>query len=342
VVASRVREALRSALLGEGADQVVVTASIGIAVSPTDSSDPETLMKYADSALRDAKSGGRDTYRFYSSRMNSHAAQALALENALLRAIERDEFVLHYQPKMRIATGEWSGVEALIRWDRPGHGLVPPSLFIPVLEETGLIVPVGTWVIQAVCGQIDEWAHAGVGRMCVAVNVSGKQFLRDGFVPDIARAMHDHHLAPASLDIEITESCLMERRDETDGVLRALKAMGVTIAIDDFGTGYSSLAYLQRFPIDTLKIDISFIRHVTTSPDCDALAVAIINMGRSLKMRVIAEGVETRPQLEFLRKHACDEIQGYYCAPPMSAAETAVRRQANRANLLNPAPLAPV
>ena len=337
-VANKVRHALRRPLEVGGAE-VAVTASIGIAVSPADSPDAETLMKYAGTALHEAIGAGRDTYRFYSADMNARALETLELENSLRNAVERHEFILHYQPKMRIDTGEWSGVEALLRWERPGLGLVLPSRFIPVLEETGLIVPVGTWVIETACRQIGEWAHSGIGRMRVAVNVSSKQFLRDGFVPDIARAIRKNDIAPESLDIEITESSLMSGSEEADNVLRELKALGVRIAIDDFGTGYSSLAYLQRFPIGTLKIDISFIRDVTTNPDVAAITVAIINMARSLKMKVIAEGVETQPQLEFLRRHACDEMQGYYCSRPLPAAELAKLREEDRAGTPRCTPL---
>jgi diguanylate cyclase (GGDEF)-like protein len=331
MMANKVREALRSPLEVEGPD-VAVTASIGIAVSPTDSPDTDTLMTYADAALHQAKDAGRDTYRFYSAEMNAGALEALQLEHALRNALARDEFVLHYQPKMRIDTGNWSGVEALLRWDRPGHGLILPAEFIAVLEETGLIVPVGTWVIETVCRQIGEWARSGGGWIRVAVNVSGKQFLSDGSLPDVARALRKNDVREESLDIEITESSLMSQRAETDNVLRELKALGVGIAIDDFGTGYSSLAYLQRFPIDTLKVDISFIRDVTTNPASAAIAVAIIDMARTLKMKVIAEGVELQTQLDFLRRHACDEIQGYYCARPMPAAELAKQHEENRAS----------
>jgi diguanylate cyclase (GGDEF)-like protein len=327
-MANRLREALRPPLVLEGLE-LAVTASIGIAVSPTDSPDADTLMKCAAAALHEAKDAGRDTYRFYSAEMNAGALENLQLETALRSALERDEFRLHYQPKMGIDTGKWSGAEALLRWDRPGHGLMPPGAFISVLEDTGLIVPVGTWVIESVCRQIREWVRSGTGWIRVAVNVSCRQFLRDGFLPDVARALRENDIAPESLDIEITESSLMSRTEKTDNVLRELKALGVGIAIDDFGTGYSSLAYLKRFPIDTLKIDISFIRDVTTNPASAAIAVAIIDMARSLKLKVVAEGVETEPQLEFLRRHACDEIQGYYCARPMPAAELARRREEN-------------
>lgn len=329
-VANRVREALRAPLGLEGL-AFAVTASVGIAVSPADSADADTLMHFADAALRDAREAGGDGYRFYSAEMNVRAREAIELEHALRHAVERGEFLLHYQPKMRVDTGEWSGVEALIRWDRPGHGPVAPSAFIPVLEATGLIVPVGSWVIQTACRQIAEWEDAGLGWIHVAVNVSARQFLSDGFVPDIARAIRENEIAPEALDIEITESSLMSRREETDDILRELKAIGVRISIDDFGTGYSSLAYLRRFPIDTLKIDISFIRDVTTSPDGAAIVVAIINLARSLKLRVIAEGVETQSQLDFLRGHGCDEIQGFYFSRPLPATELGKLREENRA-----------
>jgi diguanylate cyclase (GGDEF)-like protein len=323
-MANKVREALRAPLDVAG-PEVAVTASIGIALSPMDSTDADALMKYADTALHQAKDAGRDSYRFYSAAMNARAQAALDVENALRTALQRGDFILHYQPKMRIDTGEWSGVEALIRWDRPGYGLVAPLEFIPVLEETGLIVPVGSWVIERACRQIAEWDRSGVGSIRVAVNVSPRQFLRDGFVSQVARALRDNDIAPELLEIEITESCLMARNQEVDDVLQELKALGISISIDDFGTGYSSLAYLKRFPIDTLKIDVSFIRDVTTSPSAAAIAVAIVQMARCLKMKVIAEGVDTAAQLEFLREQACDEIQGYYCARPMPAAEVAQR-----------------
>ncbi|MCM2256215.1 MAG: EAL domain-containing protein [Vicinamibacteria bacterium] len=321
-VATRVRAALQRPLQLEGAE-VAVTASIGIAVSAVDATDAETLMKCADTALHEAKSAGRDHWRFYSEEMNARAREALAMENALRSALEHDEFVLHYQPKMRVVDGAWSGAEALIRWDRPGHGLCPPSAFVPVLEHSGLIVPVGSWVIRTACRQIAEWARCGLGFVRVAVNVSAQQFLRDGFVQEVAHALGDNGVPPEWLDIEITESCLMSRREQTDQVLRELKASGIRIAIDDFGTGYSSLSYLKRFPVDSLKLDISFVRDLATDPATAAIAVAILGMAHSLKLKVIAEGVETETQLEFLRRHACDEVQGYLCARPMPAAEWA-------------------
>jgi diguanylate cyclase (GGDEF)-like protein len=328
VMARKVREALASPLDPEGF-AITMTASVGISSAPCDSQDADTLLMYANLALQDGRAAGGDTHRFYSTAMNARAVHNLELETALQGALARNEFVLHYQPKVRVDTGEWSGVEALLRWDRPGHGLTPPSGFISILEETGLIVPVGAWVIETVCHQIREWTDSDVGPMRVAVNVSGRQFLEGGLVPTVKRAMLAHNIAPEWLDLEITESSLMSRRAEVDEVILDLKTLGVWLAIDDFGTGYSSLAYLKRFPIDTLKIDISFIRDITTNADGAAIAVAIINMARSLKMKVIAEGVETQSQFEFLRRHACDEIQGFYSARPMPSDELGRHRKAH-------------
>ena len=328
----RVREALHRPLPWEGRT-FAVTVSVGVAVSPADSTDAQLLMNCADVALHEAKGAGGDSFRFYSPDMNAHAVEALDLEQALRHALERGEFILYYQPKMRIDTGEWTGVEALLRWDRPGHGLIPPADFIAVLERTGLIVPVGYWVLDEVCRQIGEWMKLGIGPIRVAVNVSGRQFLHAGFVDEIARAMRDHRVTPEWLDVEITETSLMSRSEASDKVLQGLKALGIWIAIDDFGTGYSSLAYLKRFPIDTIKIDMSFIRDVTTNPDGAAIAIAIINMARGLEMTVIAEGVETAPQLEFLRQHACDEIQGYYCSRPLSEPDFTRLCAANRGRI---------
>ncbi len=325
-VARQVREAFCRPLAA-GDFEATVTVSVGIAVSAPDLPDADTLMRCAEQALQEAKECGGDTCRFHLEEMNARASEALELENALRHALARGEFVVHYQPKIRIDTGEWSGVEALLRWERPGHGLICPGEFIPVLEGTGLIVPVGSEVIATACRQISAWASQGLGDIPVAVNVSGRQFLLGGIVQVVGRALQDSGIAPHLLEIEITESSLMRRTDEADTRLRELKALGVKIAIDDFGTGYSSLAYLRRFPIDTLKIDISFVRDLPTSEDGAAIAVAIINMARSLKMKVIAEGVETLPQLEWLRRHACDEIQGFYYSRPLPAADLARLRR---------------
>ncbi len=319
-IAQLMRDSLRQPLSVDGHD-LAVTASVGMAVSTTDSAVADHLLVYAARALDEARLVGGDTCRFYSAETNARAQQALNLETALRGALERNEFVLHYQPKMHVDSGNWSSAEALLRWLPADGRITPPSEFIPILEETGLIVPVGSWVIATVCRQIAEWARAGLGDIRVAVNVSGKQFAQPGFVAEVEYAISSNGIPPATLDIEITESSLMSRTDDTDTVLRQLKQLGVLIAIDDFGTGYSSLSYLKRYPIDTLKIDISFIRDLTTDEDGAAIAVTIINMARVLKMTVIAEGVETQPQLDFLRTHACDEIQGFYFSPPLPAHE---------------------
>jgi EAL domain-containing protein (putative c-di-GMP-specific phosphodiesterase class I) len=294
---------------------------------------------------------GRDTFRFFTAQMNAEVLARLDLETAMRKALDNREFVLYYQPKMEIDTGRWTGVEALIRWDRPGHGLVQPAEFIPILEETGLIVPVGAWVIDTACKQIAEWQRSGVGSICVAVNLSGRQFLDKSFDPEMraardngidpvlrevelaaARAIHANGIDPKLLELELTESTLISDAEGTIAVLRRLKALGIRISIDDFGTGYSSLAYLKRFPIDTLKIDLAFIRDVTTNADDAAITVAIISMAHSLKLKVIAEGVETKEQLEFLRAHGCDEIQGYYLSRPLPAIELAKLCQETGAN----------
>ena len=338
IVANKLRDAFRRPF-DLGGREVTVTASIGITVFPADSTDPEVLIKYADTAMYAAKEAGRDAFRFYTAAMNATVVRRLDLDNALRRALERDEFVLHYQPKIDLANGHWTGVEALIRWNRPGHGMVPPGDFIPLLEETGLIEPVGIWVIQAACKQIAAWIAAGIGPVPIAVNVSVKQLLHGRVDPDsvrgpgaiatlveapalepaIERALREHSIATNLLEIELTESALMLHAAKTVALLQRLKSLGVQISIDDFGTGYSSLAYLKRFPINTVKIDQTFVRDITTDPDDAAITLAIISLAHSLKLKVVAEGVETREQLDFLRAHGCDQAQGYLLARPMPA-----------------------
>ncbi len=329
-VAERMHDVLRQAVEIEG-HALSVTASIGIAVSPTDASRADDLLACASRALDEARTAGGNMTRFYSSATNDRAAARLEKEIALRGALDRNEYVIVYQPKMSIATGEWSSAEALLRWVRPAVGTVSPAEFIPILESTGMIVPVGMWVIESVCEQIAQWARLGLGSIRVAVNVSGRQFADPAFVGQVEAAIARHAIPPATLDIEITESSLMSRDEATDAVLRALKKFGVSIAIDDFGTGYSSLSYLKRYPIDALKIDISFVRELTTSEDGAAIALTIINMARVLKMKVIAEGVETQAQLDFLREHACDEIQGYLFSKPLPALELTQWRQSQMA-----------
>ncbi|SHN31166.1 PAS domain S-box-containing protein/diguanylate cyclase (GGDEF) domain-containing protein [Duganella sacchari] len=315
-VVDKIREALRRPFDLKG-HEATATASIGIAVYPDDSTDPDTLIQYADTAMYRAKEAGRDAFRFFTAEMNAQSLARLDLENALRRAIENEEFVLHFQPKVHIDSGRISGAEVLIRWQRPGHGMVSPALFIPILEETGLIVRVGTWVIHEACRKIAHWYKTNVGSVHLSVNVSGIQFFVGGLEEEVLKAIREHDIAPELLELELTESSLMSNAEETINVLSNLKALGIQISIDDFGTGYSSLAYLKRFPIDKLKIDIAFVREVTSNPDDAAIVLAIINMAHSLKLNVIAEGVERDAQLSYLRRHGCDEMQGYYFSRPL-------------------------
>ncbi len=319
-VANRIRAALQNPLFLEG-QEILVTTSIGIASYPADTTDLETLIRCADAAMYESKASGRNALRCYSAEMNTRARLKSDVEGALRSAQGRDEFVLYYQPKMHIDSGRWTSVEALMRWNRPGHGLVLPGQFIPALEEMGLIVPVGAWAIDTACRQIRDWGLAGLGQIRIAVNVSSRQVREERFVSQVAEAIRKHHIDPALLEFEITESTLMAHGESTDVALRQLKDLGITISIDDFGTGYSNLAYLKRFLVDALKIDITFIRDVTTNADDATIAVAIINMAHSLRLKVVAEGVETREQLDFLRAHGCDEVQGYFLSRPLPADE---------------------
>jgi len=317
VVANKIREVLRHPFDLRGFE-ASITASIGITLYPDDARDPETLVKYADTAMYKAKEAGRNTYRFFTADMNLQVLARLELENALHKAIENEEFVLYYQPKLQINTGRMVGVEALIRWVRPGHGMVSPGEFIPLLEETGLIVRVGAWVIEAACRQLALWTHSWAGPIPISVNVSGRQFLEGNLEQVVLEAIRKNNIEPDCLELELTESSLMFNTEQAITELHRLKALGIQISIDDFGTGYSSLAYLKRFPIDKLKIDIAFIREVTTNPDDAAIALAIINMAHSLKLQVIAEGVETAAQLSYLRRHRCDQMQGFYFSQAVS------------------------
>jgi diguanylate cyclase (GGDEF)-like protein len=327
-VANKIREALRKPFDLNG-HEISVTASIGITYFPDDGADADTLLKYADTAMYRAKDAGRDTYRFFTAAMNAQAMARLDLEHALRKALDNDEFVLYYQPKIAISSGHIIGVEALIRWNRPDHGLVFPGDFIPLLEETGLIGRVGSWVIDNACKQIAIWEQGGVGPIHVSINVSGIQFFEGSLESDILQALKTHAISPELLELELTETSLMSNVEDTIGTLRNLKELGIRISIDDFGTGYSSLAYLKRFPIDTIKIDRAFIRDVTTDADDAAIVLAIINMAHSLKLNVIAEGVETAEQLDYLQRHGCDQIQGYYFSRPVppSMLEQIVERE---------------
>ena len=319
-VVDKIRESMRKPFDLQG-HEVTVTVSIGISVYPDDGVDADTLIQYADTAMYRAKEAGRDAFRFFTAEMNAQSMARLDMENALRRAIDNEEFVLFFQPKVHIISGRISGAEALIRWRRPGHGMVSPALFIPLLEETGLIVRVGNWVLDEACKKISEWGASSIGPVHLSVNVSGIQFFVGGLEEEVLKAIRKYDIAPDLLELELTESSLMSNAEETIAVLRNLKALGIQISIDDFGTGYSSLAYLKRFPIDKLKIDIAFVREVTSNPDDAAIVLAIISMAHSMKLQVIAEGVEKDAQLAYLRRHGCDEMQGYYFSRPVPQEE---------------------
>jgi len=301
--------------------EIFVTGSIGITLFPDDSVDQDTLIKNADAAMYRAKELGRNGYQFYTPEMNARALELLGMESSLRRALDRNEFLLHFQPKASVATGEILGMEALLRWNHPERGMVPPVAFIPVMEETGLIVPAGEWVLKAVCEQIRSWEAGGFQAVPVAVNLSARQFLAKDLGPTIKRILEAHRIDPALIELEITESSLMSNTAEAVTTLEYLSGLGVSVSIDDFGTGYSSLAYLKRFPLDALKIDRSFVRDITTDSDDANITRAIISMAHSLGLKVIAEGVETEAQASFLADYGCDQIQGYYLTPPLAAGD---------------------
>ncbi len=301
-----------------------VTVSIGISIYPDDGQDADTLIKSADTAMYHAKEGGRNNYQFFEPDMNVLAVERHSIEGGLRRALERQEFMLHYQPKIDLESGVISGVEALVRWQHPQRGQILPEQFVWIAEDCGLIVPIGAWVLREACREAQTWQDAGLPPIPVAVNISAVQFRHKDFLQSLADILNDTGLAPRYLELELTESVLMHDADSTACVLKALKAMGVRLAIDDFGTGYSSLSYLKRFPIDTLKIDQSFLRditHATADSDDAAIVAAVVSMGKNLNQRVIAEGVETREQLAFLQAQGCGEGQGFYFSRPVTAEE---------------------
>ncbi|WP_228896634.1 EAL domain-containing response regulator [Pseudoduganella aquatica] len=309
-------QAIAQAQAGQHAS---LTTSIGIAVWPADGATLDELLRNADTALYRAKEVGRDNYAFFTERMDADIRAKLAIQAQLRGAIVRGEFEVHYQPQMCLRTGTMLGAEALLRWHNPVLGQVPPNRFIPLAEEYGLIAPIGLWVVDTVCAQIAAWQAAGLGTVKVAVNLSGSQFAHDGTVASVEQALRRHGVPAASLGLEITEGTVMGDPDKAVAALGRLKDIGVAISLDDFGTGYSSLAYLKRFPIDVLKIDKSFVDDVTSKASDAAIALSVISLAHNLNMRVIAEGVETREQVEFLAAHGCDEMQGYYFSRPLAA-----------------------
>jgi EAL domain-containing protein (putative c-di-GMP-specific phosphodiesterase class I) len=299
----------------------VITSSAGVAGYPGDGDDAETLIKHAEIAMYRAKESGRNTIQFYTPAMTARARERLELEGALRRAVARGEFELYYQPQVDLASGCVIGLEALIRWHHPQLGLVHPERFIALAEETGLIVPIGAWALRTACFQSRAWQSAGLAPPRIAVNLSARQFAEPDLREVIAGVLAESGLAPACLEIEVTESLMMTNAEAAIGTMHALKAMGIGLSIDDFGTGYSSLSYLKRFPADVLKIDKSFVHDLAGSPDNGAMVSAIIALARGLHMRVVAEGVETQAQLDYLRAEGCDYVQGYLYSRAVPVAE---------------------
>jgi diguanylate cyclase (GGDEF)-like protein/PAS domain S-box-containing protein len=313
-----------------------VTASIGVSVYPDDGETSEMLLRNADAAMYRAKDQGRDSFQIYTQEMGVQAQERIVLEHALHGALERQEFQLHYQPKVDLASGRVHGMEALIRWNHPELGVIPPDRFIPLAEETGMIIQMGEWVLETACAQIKAWHADGHADLSVAVNLSARQFRQQNLPELVRRVLLETGLAASHLELELTESLLMQDCEDVIEALRELKAIGVTLSLDDFGTGYSSLSYLKRFPIDTVKIDKTFIRDITSSVDSASLTKAIIAMAQSLNMKTVAEGVETNGQLAFLSANSCDGIQGYYFSRPLPSGDiTALLREGKHLPAIN-------
>jgi diguanylate cyclase (GGDEF)-like protein/PAS domain S-box-containing protein len=300
-----------------------ITASIGLSAYPGDGQDAETLIKNADTAMYQAKANGRESYKFFKPAMNVRAVERQSIEESLRRALERNEFALHYQPKVNLKTGDITGAEALIRWTHPTRGSVSPIQFISVAEDCGMIVPIGHWVLRESCRQARAWVEAGLPLGTMAVNISAVEFRHENFLEGIFSILEETGMDPKLLELELTESVLMKRAESTQSILSTLRERGIQLAIDDFGTGYSSLSYLRKFPVDSLKIDQSFIRQITTDPGETTIVTAVIDMSRSLKLRVVAEGVETKEELAFLRAHQCEEAQGYFFSRPVPPSQFA-------------------
>jgi diguanylate cyclase (GGDEF)-like protein/PAS domain S-box-containing protein len=294
-----------------------VTTSIGIGIYPDDGCDAETLIKSADTAMYQAKESGRHGYQFFESAMNDRAVERHSIEEGLRRALERNEFALHYQPKIHFGTGAIIGAEALLRWMHPTRGWVSPAHFIPIAEDCGVILAIGSWVLRQACTQAQAWVDAGLPAATMAVNISAKEFRQKNFLSGLVAILHETRLDPSALELELTESVLMKHAESAATILQSVRERGVQVAVDDFGTGYSSLSYLQKFPVDALKIDQSFVGRIATAGDEASIVRAVISMAHSLRLRVIAEGVETVEQLEFLKARECDEAQGYYFSRPV-------------------------
>jgi EAL domain-containing protein (putative c-di-GMP-specific phosphodiesterase class I) len=296
-----------------------VTASVGIAMYPEDGEDEQTLMKNADVAMYLAKEEGKNNFQFYSANLRTLSLEKLTLENDLRNALINKQLFLEYQAKMNIGDSTISGVEALIRWNHPQLGLIAPDQFIPLAEESGIIIPIGRWVLETACRQAKAWIDQGLPPVCMAVNLSPRQFSDPNLLVDVSEVLRKTQLKPQLLELEITESMVMNNADRAVTLLKSIKSLGVRLAIDDFGTGYSSLGQLKQFPIDTIKVDKSFIRHIPLDAEDRAITEAIIAMGKSLSLTVVAEGVENLEQQRFLAEHACDQMQGFYFSKPISA-----------------------
>ena len=322
VAAERLMDAMTGGFVVQG-HPLSVSCSLGISIFPEHGVDGETLIKHADAAMYSAKDNGRNNIQLFTAQMNAQAVERLALESSLRRALEKKELFLVYQPQMDVASGKITGLEALLRWQHPELGLVPPDRFIRIAENSGLIIPIGEWVLRAACSQARRWQDEGIPPVVVAVNVSAVQFRQPGFCALIKRVLEETGLAPQYLGLELTEGLLLADADVTFAVLQDLKAMGLSLAIDDFGTGYSGFSYLRHFWVSKLKIDRSFIRDVAVNPDDAAITAAIISMAKSLRLKAVAEGVENEAQMSFLRAHHCDEIQGYYFSRPLTAEKAA-------------------
>jgi diguanylate cyclase (GGDEF)-like protein len=318
-----------------GAQEVYATVSVGIAVYPADGKDIDTLLVNADVAMYQAKNRGRNNFQYYSESMNAFSFERFTIENKLRKAIDQKEFMLFYQPQIDLRTGKLIGVEALLRWLQPDLVLIKPGQFVPLAEQTGLIVPIGEWVLRTACIESRAWQKAGLQPMRMTVNVSGIQFSRDDYVEGVAAVIKETGLAPHHLQLELTESTIMQDSQNTIKKLHALRDMGIQVAIDDFGAGYSSLNYLKRFPLSTLKIDASFVRDLITSPNDQAIVKAIIQLAHNFSLQVVAEGVENTKQIAFLREYGCEAAQGYLICPPVNSAVLAefARKEKNLAVL---------
>jgi len=313
------RRMLQAVALPHSIEQhdLYVTTSIGVSVYPEDGLDAHTLIKNADTAMYQAKENGRQSFQFFKPAMNVRAVERQSIEEGLRRALERREFAVYYQPKVNLVTGAITGAEALLRWTHSTQGPIPPAQFIPVAEDSGLILPIGAWVLREACAQTRAWLDAGLPAMTMAVNVSAMEFREESFLDRLFAIIGETGIDPSSLELELTESVLVKHAASTARILQTLRERGIRVAIDDFGTGYSSLSYLRKFPVDAVKIDQSFIRQISTAGEDTTIIKAVIGMARGLRLRVIAEGVETPEELAFLRAYRCEEAQGYYFSPPV-------------------------